>query len=118
MGLNMKKIGEYFVGFLLVPWIWVWGYFIVMLVLLLFYRSIDNYEEINLGIMQTLSQTIDLTTMTLLFGGIILLNYTISFFLQKKYPQLNILLFLSSFFLLFLLLLFSWGHFREVLLGS
>jgi hypothetical protein len=118
MSLNLKKISEYFIGFLLVPWIWVWGYYIVILVLLLFYRSIENYQEINLGIMQTLSQSIDLTTMTLLFGGIILLNYTISFFLQKKYPQTNTLIFLSSFFLLFLLLLFSWGHYREVLLGS
>ncbi|MEM1312095.1 MAG: hypothetical protein AAGF07_01380 [Patescibacteria group bacterium] len=118
MQSNTKSITNYLIGFLLVPWIWVWGAYIVILVLLSFYVSLDNFHEINLGVMQTLSQDISLGTMTLAFGFMILLNYSLGYWLEKTYPKINNLLFGSSCLLLFFLFLYSWGHYREVLLGA
>jgi hypothetical protein len=87
---------EYLIGMLLVPWVWIWGFWFILLItyLLGFYRGLFIGTEsfrfssdfINLLIVW-------ITSFIFLIG-----NYTIYFLSRYSYPRLKPILFIVSLF--------------------
>jgi hypothetical protein len=115
---NLRKkfivgLKNYFVGVLLMPWIWNFGFFGIQTFFVQFYLSRPNIEIINTFLTTSFNkqiELIDLWRMTLL---IMVGNYTISFFVRQKQPKLSIILFLTTFLILFYMATLTVPFFRE-----
>jgi hypothetical protein len=114
--MNTKKINDYFSGLLLTPWIWGVGYYLVLLVFYSFYRNHDDFVQIRRTASGGgLAQILEPGAMMALFGYLLVLNYTLTFFVKEKYPKIEILFFLSTLLLLGFLTLFLFPYLKLVL---
>lgn len=112
----LKVVRRYLQGILLAPWILVFGMFILINVLFFIFNKLESNKTIE-SIVSQESQNwfVKNSNLILVTGVSLLLNYTVSFFVAQKYPKLETLSFLTSVFLLFLLIVISWSYFRIVL---
>lgn len=111
-----KSFRRYLQGILLAPWIWVFGLFVLINVLFFIFNKLESNKTIESIVSQD-SQNwfVKNSSLILVTGVFLLLNYTVSFFISQKYPKLETLCFLTSIFLLFLLIVVSWSYFKIVL---
>ncbi len=112
MKLNTKKIFQFLVEFLLIPWIWILGGYLVILVFFIFYINLEKYSDVSLEVANKLEQGLQISQVMQIFAVLLFVNYTVSFFVSDKYPRIRNIFFLASLFLLFELLLFVWPHFQ------
>jgi len=110
-----KKFKEFLLGFVLMPWIWIWGYYILFSLFAYLFSRIENREEIELLIQSKYSLGLGLNQIWTLVGAFLITNYTLTLFVNAKYSKLKNILFLSSLLLLLLLGFFAWSYFREAL---
>lgn len=111
-----KSVRRYLQGILLAPWIWAFGLFVLINVLFFIFNKLESNKTIE-SIVSQESQNwfVKNSNLILATGVFLFLNYTASFFIAQKYPKLETLSFLTSVFLLFLLIVISWSYFKIVL---
>lgn len=111
--LNRLKslLREYLIGFLLMPWIWVWGALITIFSFVIFFQTSQFYDLYQFELVKVFSREINLLNITLLVIFFIFGNYTLDFFTRKTKPRIGFLVFYLSCFLVGVLILISWPHF-------
>jgi hypothetical protein len=110
-----EATGEYFIGFLLMPWIWAWGLLILEGVLISYYNFQPKAVTNEFNLLQIFRSKVDLNSIFLAVFLFLLGNYSIAFITRKQVPKLNSLLFCLSLFSLCILFTFIWPHFLTVL---
>ena len=108
-----KGLKNYLIGFLLMPWIWNFGLFIVQTFFLQFYLTRQDLDRINTVLINVFNRQIILIDFWKLCLLILLGNYTIAFFSRHKKPKLSTILFLTTLLILLYLATFSIPFFRE-----
>ncbi|MEI6728796.1 MAG: hypothetical protein WCK98_04090 [bacterium] len=116
--LNLRKkiptgIKNYFIGILLMPWIWNFGFFGIQTLFVQFYLSRPNLERINTSLIASFNKQIIIWDVWKLVLFLLIGNYTISFFARQKQPKLSIILFLTTLLILFYLASLTIPFFRE-----
>ena len=105
-GLHSRKtilngIKNYFIGILLMPWIWNFGFFGIQTLFVQFYLTRPDIERINTSLIATFNKQIIIWDVWKLILFLLVGNYTISFFVRQKQPKLSIILFLTTLLILF-----------------
>jgi hypothetical protein len=116
--LNLLKtalsgLKNYFIGILLMPWIWNFGFFGIQTLFVQFYLSRPDLERINTSLIATFNKQIIIWDVWKLVLFLLIGNYTISFFVRQKQPKLSIILFLTTLLILFYMASLSIPFFRE-----
>lgn len=112
MKFSLSDVQKFLVGFLLVPWIWIWGYYLFISIFLVFLFRSENYQTISREVISLYRHDVSLERFWEYTGFFLILNYSIAFFLTKKYQRLAPLLFFASLLLLFSLFFFAWPYLR------
>ncbi|GAB4144252.1 MAG: hypothetical protein OHK0017_02580 [Patescibacteria group bacterium] len=107
----------YFIGFILYPWVWVWGLFIMLIGTITYLSRLSSTYFVNYiyslpDRIPGYSKTQGYAYYYLVFiGFILLINYTISYFTYRKNNALGILVWILSLWLLvasFLMVYITW----------
>jgi hypothetical protein len=109
--LRGYKFSNYLLGFLLVPWVWVWGYLFLATVLVAILYSRNNEPAVQLAMNLQSSMGVYIYTYWMFTVLSVWLNYTIAFFCSKRYIRLNTLIFLMTLLLMLFLLIQLWPYF-------
>ncbi len=91
-----SNLKDYFIGMFLVPWVWIWGFFIIFFCtyLLGFYRGLfTGLENFRLS-----SDFINLVVVWITVFIGLLGNYSIYHYTRYTHPRLKPVLFIISFF--------------------
>jgi hypothetical protein len=108
---------DYLVGFLLMPWIWVWGTTILsgLTLLFLYWKSLRE-PSIIYSISQIPPGRFTIYQLWQIIAIFNLANYTITFYSRRKSPRLESLLFLLSLFGMLVFLIGAWRYLSLVLI--
>jgi len=110
-----ENLGQYFIGMLLMPWIWVFGLLVLEFVLLSYYNFQPKNAIREFNLLQIFKTQVDLNQIFWIVVGFTIVNYSLSFFNRKSYPRLSLLLFYLSLFSLSIVFTFIWPYFLTVL---
>lgn len=110
-----QNLGQYFIGMLLMPWIWAFGLLILEFVLISYYNFQPKNVLSEFNLLQIFKSQVDLNQIFGFVGLFVLGNYSISFATRKNYPRMSLLLFYLSLFSLCILFTFVWPYFLTVL---
>lgn len=110
-----RKIGEYLIGILFMPWIWAWGLLVLEFILISYYNSQSKAELDEFNLLQIFQSKVDLAEIMLFVTVFVFGNYSLAFLTRKTIPKLNLLLFSLTLFSLAILFGLIWPHFLLVL---
>lgn len=118
LSLSLKKFSfsglrNYFVGILLMPWIWNFGFFGIQTLFIQFYLSRPDLDRINTALIATFNKEVVVLDIWKLVLFILIGNYSIAFFVRQKQPRLSIILFLTTLLILFYFASLTFPFFRE-----
>jgi hypothetical protein len=109
--IDKNKIIDYFSGFLLPPWIWLWGFWIIITGFLFYFQYSGQKEIVQFLAFDYFSEIINLYNIWAFTSVTLLLNYTLSFLLKKGYPKLPFFFFILSLLNLSFLTMLLFPHF-------
>lgn len=101
----------YFLGFLLMPWIWIWGYFLIISVLMILFQQnqtqiLARQPALNSVYYPDFGLSIWVYWWALSF--FIWANYTLAFVYRFSISRLKSILFITSVVILFLYAIYFW----------
>ncbi len=116
--LNQASLKRFGIGFLLTPWILVWGWFATLSILCIWFLSNPKYINQDPILANRLETALPYPTILLITGIGFFIFYCINFFISSKYRWTRNLILISAFYCLLILSLQFYPYFIILLQTS
>lgn len=116
--LDSTELKKFFMGFFLMPWIVVWGWLLVLIIICVWFLSNNIYINKDPSLTLALQSTLSFPTTLILSSFSILGFYSIANFISAKYRWVRLIVLIMSYYALILLSIQSYPYFVVLLTTS
>lgn len=116
--LDSTELKKFFMGFFLMPWIVVWGWLLVLIIICVWFLSNNIYINKDPSLNLALQSTLSFPTTLALSSFSILGFYSIANFISAKFRWVRLIVLIMSFYALILVSIQSYPYFVVLLTTS
>jgi len=116
--LDSTELKKFLMGFFLMPWIIVWGWLLVLIIICVWFLSNDIYINKDPGLNLALQSTLSFPTTLALSSLSIFGFYSVANFISAKFRWVRLIVLIMSFYSLILLSIQSYPYFVVLLTTS